>query len=220
MTKLANLLILILLCGCQALSQKEVSDPLVLNRQAQEALEYGEFFRARRLAERALKEEPANEESRKLMAMILDQEIARQKEAFDSQEPDDLEPGEKELQVKTWLERSREMFRSKQYEEALVAAEKVFAYDAENIQASELIDEIRKEVYAEGKQDSVFLKKMYQDESGERILRYREKAKRQIETQQWGAAKLTVEKILLLAPRDREGLKLYEQIQKREALNP
>lgn len=218
MTKLATLLILLMMCGCQALSHKEVADPVLLNAQAREALDREEYFRARRLAEKALQEDPGNEESRKLMAAVLEKEIAQQKEAFEER-PYEQSPEESKDEVKTLLERAREMFRAKQYEEAMLTAEKVFAYDAENQRASELIDEIRKQVYAEGKQDAVFLKGMYRDEARERILRYRERAAKQIETEQWGAAKLTVEKILLLAPEDKEALKQYELIKQREALN-
>ncbi len=221
MTKLAQITILMLFCGCQALSHKPAvaRDVGVLNQQARESLVRGEYFKARKAAEKALAIEPQNEESRQLMAEVLDGEISRQKETFDSRPTDESGSSETEDQVKTWLERARELYRGKQYEEAMEAAEKVFSFDESNIEASELMDQIRKEVYSEGKTESVFLKKMYETEADERILRYKQEVKNQMSEGEWGAAKLTAEKILLLAPEDKEARNLYEQIQQREALN-
>ncbi len=221
MDKLAKISILMLFCGCQVLSHKPAVTNNVesLNRQARESLVRGEYFKARKAAEKALLIEPENAESRQLMAEVLDGEISRQKEAFDSRPADEGESGENDDQVKTWLERGRELYRAKQYEEAMAATEKVFTYDENNIEASELMDQIRKAVYSEGKTESIFLKKMYETEADERIVKYKNQVKKQIEAGEWGTAKLTVEKILLLSPEDKEARNLYEQIQKREALN-
>lgn len=218
MKKTISLGVVFMMVGCQTVSRQRAADPVELRQQAQDAMHQGEYFKARKLTEQVLRQSPQEEEASKLMASILEREIAQQKEAFEER-PFEKSQAESEEEIKTLLERSREMFRAKQYEEAMVTAEKVFAYDAENRQASELVDEIRKQVFAEGKQNEVFLKGMYRDEARERIVRYRKKAGQLMDSGQWGAAKLTVEKILLLAPGDKDATRQYEQIKQREALN-
>ncbi|HTL46736.1 MAG TPA: hypothetical protein VL688_01600 [Verrucomicrobiae bacterium] len=209
------LILLGVFAGCQGFTHEAASHELLM-KEARQALDTGEYYRARQLTGKVLESDPASEEAQKLMAQILDKEIARHKEAFDTARPEDLDKDEKRDQAKTWLERARELYHEKQYEEALDAAEKVFTFDPENVAASSLVDDIRNEVFAEGKQDAVFLKKMYSDEIEQRVTRYKAEAREKMEAKQWGPAKLSIQKILLLKPDDNEAQELLKEVQGKE----
>lgn len=209
--------------GCQTLNREQEASEISRNStlsakqqellgQARNALAGGDVTEARRLTQQVLAKEDNAEQAQQVMAQILDQEIARQKEMIETTALEEYTPDEKDDLVKTWIERSKSYLSFKQYDEALFAAEKVFLYDPANAQASKLIDEIKKRAYDEGKGDSLILKQMYQTEIHGRIRRYHHQAKQHIKKGQWGAARITVEKILLLAPDDSEALKLYQQI--------
>lgn len=198
-------------------SSEEKKERLLLA--AREALASEEYYRARMLTRQVLEMEPGDEMAEKLMAQILDEEIARQKEAFENKAPEELIPEERAQQVKTWVERAEAFYAHNQYEQALLAAEKVFLYDSDNQQASRLIDQIRQAALRDGKGEVLILKQMAQDEIRDRVGRYRTQAKAWMQAGQWGAARLAVEKILLLSPQDPEALKLYEQIKAHRKLN-
>ena len=180
--------------------------------QARRSLEEGKFFDARQMVETVLKKHPHDAEAERLMSEIMDQEIARQKMVFEADTVEDLTSDEKVEAVKTWLERGESFLNLRQYDEALLAAEKVFLYDPQNIKASQMIDRIKQQAYREGKADGLILNQMVEGEIQERISRYRQQAKDWIQIGRWGAARLAVEKILLLMPEDPEALKLYEKI--------
>ncbi|HQB94823.1 MAG TPA: hypothetical protein PK997_06390, partial [Candidatus Omnitrophota bacterium] len=129
---------------------------------------------------------------------------------------EDMDDDEKGAEVKTWLERSRALLARKEYDLALFAAEKVFAYDAENRQASEMIDSIKEQAIKDGKADMLFLNKMYEEEISDRLKRYRDQAQALAAGGYLGQARFTIEKILLLEPEDPKALKLYQDILEQE----
>ncbi len=180
--------------------------------EAQTALEAGEYYKARQMAQEVLNQVPGDQEAEKLMAEIIDREIEREKIVFEVKADEEFTDEEKSEAVKTWLERSQALFNVRQYEEAVLAAEKVFIYDSQNLKASQLIDKIKRKASDEGRAESVAMRQMYEGEIQDRIARYREQSKQWMESGQWGAARLAVEKILLLEPEDREALALYEKI--------
>lgn len=217
------MLLTVAVMGCQTLNREQEASETYQNPalsakqqellgQARNALAGGDVTEARRLTQQVLAKEKNAEQAQQVMAQILDQEIARQKEMVETTAIEEYTPNEKDDLAKTWLERSKSYLSFKQYDEALLAAEKVFLYDPTNTQASKLVDEIKKRAYDEGKGDSLILKQMYQTEIRGRIRRYHRQAKQYIKNGQWGAARITVEKTLLLAPDDPEALKLYQQI--------
>lgn len=216
-----NLLISLsfLMVGCMAIP---AGSGLSVEREelmgeARASLGREEYYAARQKVQDVLDRYPDDFEAQELMAEVLEKEIAGQKEAFETGINEELNPEERSREAKTWLERAEMLLHRKNYGEAMAAAEKVFVYDPDNLRASELLDKIRKEVHEEGKEDSVYLQKMYAGESEERVKRYKEQARRAVEEGRWGAARLAVEKILLLAPRDKEALRLHDQIQSRES---
>lgn len=212
----ALIVLAVIATGCSALSQSVPGDRTrdELLAEARASLEYGEFYRARTMAEEALEQDPWDEEASHLMAEILEAEIAQQKEVFEVKAPEEFTSEERKRETKTWLERSEALKEAEQYGEAMEAAEKVFIYDADNERASALLDEIRAKAIAEGKAERIVVKRMYQDEIHERVERYKVEARRWLDDGRWGAAKLALEKVLLLEPSDREAASLYEDLLK------
>lgn len=213
------MLLAMMLTGC-ATSPKTFSlpeDRAEAIRQANRYYDSHEYFYARRSAEILIDKDPLDQEAQDLMAKVLDKEIERQKSQLIPQAVEEMGGGEKDAQVKTWLERSQALFARKQYDLALLAAEKVFIYDEDSRDASELIDKIKGQALKEGKADTLFLNKMYEQEISDRLGHYRNQAEGLVESGHYGQARFALEKILLLEPDDPQALKLYRTVlEKRE----
>lgn len=208
-----TIVILMTFSGCTAFSNRSTQPVATVSSEAvRQAIQDGEYYRARQMTQTLLNQEPQNLAYQTTMAEILDKEISEQKEAFESKVPEEWNSEDKKTQAKTWLERSQELLRRAEYEQAYDAAEQVFTYDPQNLEASELMDKIRKQAEQEGKSQKIFVKEMYQSEAKTRIEEYKEQARILIEEGQWGKARLTAEKIMLLDPKDRDAAKLLEQI--------
>ena len=171
-----------------------------------------EYYSARCAAQQALDENPQDPEAAQLMADILDKEIERQKEHLLPRAIEEMNAEDKQDEIKTWLERSRSLFGVSQYDLALFAAEKVFLYDAENTTASELIDQIKAKALKEGKADTLFIHKMYKDEIADRLEQYRTQAEDLAIQGQFGQARFTAEKILMLEPEDPKALSILQKV--------
>ena len=192
--------------------------------EAQHSYEQGEYYKARIQVQSVLNKDPENTAAQQLMGDVLDKEIARQKEAVlvgsTNLEGDDAEGVSEEsnkTEVKNWIDRSKSLLHQNQYDLALFAAEKVFVYDANNREASLLIDDIKDKAVKNGKADTLFLSKMYKEEVGERVKNYRSEAKQLLSEDKNEQAKFNLQKILLLEPEDPEALRLFSDLQKKEA---
>jgi tetratricopeptide (TPR) repeat protein len=171
-----------------------------------------EYYSARSSLQKVLENNPQDPEATNLMAKILDKEIERQKENLFPQALEEMGADDKQDEIKTWLERSRSLFESNQYDLALFAAEKVFLYDADNSAASELIDRIKAKALKEGKADSLFVHKMYKEEIADRLEQYRVQAEELASKGQLGQAQFTAEKILMLEPEDPKALAIIQKV--------
>ncbi len=190
--------------------------------QARLSYEHGEYYKSRLQVQELLNQDPENTAAQQLMADVLDKEIERQKEAVagirqeaSKSESETLNDAN-QIEVKNWLERSRTLLRQRQYDLALFAAEKVFIYEPNNREASFLIDDIKGEAIKNGKSESLFLSKMYQEEIGERVKKYRNEAQALASDNKDEQAKFTLQKILLLEPEDPEALSLMKSLQSKE----
>ena len=67
----------------------------------------GEFYRARKSVEKFLKKNRADEAAQILMAEIIDREIVRRKELFETKSIEEFTADEKSAEARTWLERAR-----------------------------------------------------------------------------------------------------------------
>lgn len=214
MNRLCYVGLLVVMVGCIGASPKPLSESRArLLSEAREALASEEFYKARQLAGKALERNPQDAEAEQLMATIFSEELARHKEVQDSKAREELTAEEGSQEVKTWLERARGFLAGGRYEDALVAAEKVFLFEPGNQEASQLVDEIRKSAGREGRRGELLVRQLTEEEIQSRVDRYRAQAKAWIRSGHWGAARLAVQKILLLAPGDREAIRLYEEIQ-------
>lgn len=184
-----------------------------LNR-ARVALAEDRVFEARKWATEILAEEPKHLEGEKLMAKVIEQETLRERSLAGVRIPEEMTAEEKRLAIKTWLERSQGFLYVNQFAESLHAAEQVFLLDPQNLEASRLVDEIQRKAREQGKEESLFVRSLYQEEVQRRVQRYRQEAEAALEKHHYSAARLAVEKLLLLDPNDREGEKLLKAIEK------
>ena len=205
-------------------TRSEIKEPAISTLdEARLSYEQGEYYKARIQVQAVLNKNPDNTAAQQLMGDVLDKEIARQKNAVLSGSPsgahDDLDGKLSEaskIEIKNWIERSKTLLHQNQYDFALFAAEKVFVYDAENREASLLIDDIKDEAIKNGKSESLFLSKMYKEEIGERVKKYRSEAQEMARENKNEQAKFTLQKILMLEPEDPEARRLFSDLQKKE----
>ena len=146
------------------------------------------------------------------MGQILETEISQHKEAFESKTPEEWSDEAREGQVKTLLERGKSLLEIGAYEEAVFTVESVFQYDPQNAEASALMDKIRNRAVKDGKRQISDRSEIVQSEVEGRVSLYKRQAKAWMTEDKWGAARLAVEKILMLRPEDDEALKLLEDI--------
>ena len=204
-----------LIAGCQTLPERMHFWPLRHKPTVADAksdLDDGDFYEARRRTEEILAKDPQNKEAQVLMARIIDEEIARHKELFETTAPEEFSKDQKSEEIRTWIERGNALFEAGEYDEATLATEKVFQYDPGNQEASELLDEIRNRAIAEGQEQALIQGRVVRGEVETRVAEYHRQAEDWVRQKRWGAARLTVDKILLLSPEDGEALKLRERI--------
>jgi len=213
MVKLLTIMLTISLAGCAATPVRVASrDPETILANARMALEEDQLYIAKSEVERVLEMRPGSEEAEWLMAEIIDREIVRQMTAEDIKAFEEFSDQDKQDEVRTWLERAQTLSEIKMYDEAVLAAEKVFLFDPDNREASRLIDETKKSAIADGKEQSLVLKKMYQSEIDIRVETYNEQGQIWLAAGRMGAARLAVEKILLLDPENSVALQMHKEI--------
>lgn len=179
---------------------------------AQRYFQAGETYQAKKRVGNYLKANPGNYEAQKLMAQILDQEIAQHKEAFEKQLPEELSADQNAIEIKTWLERGKALLEAGEYDEAALAVENVFRYDPKNQEASLLMDTIRGTAWNHGKKEILSNNYLVEEEITDRVGLYKKQAQVWLSQGKPGAARLAVEKVLLLSPEDKEGLAMLQQI--------
>ena len=191
-----------------------------LLKKGEEALQEGKLFEAGDWAQEALTARPKGMEAQKLMAQVYDQQITEDKILSQSKAPEELKPSEKSLQVKTLLERSRSLLEMNLLKEANDTAEEAIQLDPDNLEASRLLDEIKEKAQKLGREESLFLKDLYDEEVTSRMKKYARQAEQSVKEKKWGAARLTVEKMLLLDPKNSDAKKLLAEIDKRDEGSP
>ena len=190
---------------------------------AELALRGQKIFEARKWATQALEMQPGSLEAQKVMAKVLDREVMQEKALSKNRWPEELTSEERRLQAKTWLERAQSFLAVNEFDEAYLAAEKIFEFDPDNFEASHLLDQIKEKAQKQGAKESLFLRDFYQEEMNSRVERYAHEAKAWLQEGRWGMAQLAIEKILLLDPKNRQAqilLKQWESESKAKALRP
>ena len=132
---------------------------------------------------------------------------------------EELTPQERSNQIKTWMDRGKSYLEIGAYEEALQSTEQVFLLDADHLEASRLVDEIKTQIRARGAENTLFLGDLYHGEIQERIQNYLEQADRWIREGKTGAARMAVDKVLLLDSENVEGQKLMAILDVTDEIN-
>ena len=216
MNYFVTLLLLALASGC---STPRPPRPLAYEekmKRAGVALKEDRIFEARSWVTQALGERPKSQRAQDLMARVIDREIAREKTLDLGKSPEELTDGEKKLQIKTWLERSQGFLEVNELDQALLAAEQIFQLDPDNLEASRQVDQIKQKARHLGKREDQFLQDLYEDEVQNRIERYQAQAEEWIQENRLGAARLAVEKILILEPGNKEAKRLAAELDRME----
>ncbi len=196
--------------GCAAVPH---SAPKQALQKAKTLASQGEYYKARKTAEEILKKNSNDLEAKALIAQIIDQELTAHKELFKDRVPEELNGDEQSIELQAWLERSRSLLEIGEYDEALIAAEKVFSFDPEHKEASQLVDLIRQTALKDGQAEMLIKNKMARDESGQRVADYLVTARHALEIKRYGEARLTLNKILLLDPENEEALKMRSELE-------
>lgn len=188
-------------------------------RDAEKYLKAGEIYQAKKITRRYLKNDPTNFDGQKMMALVLNQEFAQYKAAQATQVPEELSQSAKHKEAKTWLERSKSMMELGQFDEAALAAEHVFQFEPENEEATALIDQIRGKAWKYQKKELSSEHQLLEEEIAGRVAIYKKQALKWMQDDKPGAAKLAIEKALLLDPENKEALRLRQQIRNQNLLN-
>ncbi len=214
MTKSILLIVLMMLtCGFIGLGHKKMNESEKNKQMAevQKRLEAGEFYKASQLAERIHQEFPQDPETTALL-----QEVSlRQEERYtqlNTNPVEEMDERERLDALKTSEERAQELFRAGRYAEASDAAQDVFRYDPNSAKASKILDRVGQAARKEAKREEGIMSGVYKDELSGRADAYRQEARRAMDEDQWGRARFAVEKLLILAPNDPEGNRLYAVI--------
>lgn len=193
-------------------SSSSVSDADLKLVQARSYLAEGQFEEAREVTSQVLETAKNNSEAQGLMAEIIDQEVQLDK-AAGGPNVLSMDNSAKAVEAEKWMERSRSYLALKHYDEAALAAEKVFLYEPYHVQASRLLDQIRDKSLQDGRTAYQAIERISEEEIEARIQNYRSQARGWIEQGKWGSASMAVEKILWLNPFDREATQFKETIQ-------
>ena len=211
-----TLVVLLTIASCNAKQtpgQLSYEDKL---KRGEAALRGGKILEAGKWAQEALTIKPEHLEAQKLMAKVYDRQIAETKTLSRAKVPEELKSNEKSLQVKTLLERSRTLLDMNLLKEANDTAEEALQLDPDHLEASRLLDAIKEKAQKQGREESLFLQNLYDEEVASRVERYTQQAQQSVKEKRWGAARLTVEKILLLDPRNSAAKKLLSEIEKHD----
>ena len=209
---------MVLNCGAKPVHEKFSYEENL--KQGEAALQDERIFEAEEWAKEALKVDPHGLEAQKLMAKVYDYQITEERADARYQAPEELKLDEKSLRVKTLLDRSRSLMEMNLLKEANDTAEEAFQLDPENLEASRLLDSIKEKAQKQGRQESLFLQGLYEEEATSRVERYSEQTRQAVKEKRWGTARLMVEKILLLDPRNSEAKKWLTEIEKNDEGSP
>lgn len=182
--------------------------------EAEKAFRRKEYFKARRITERVLKNEPANDRALRLNKEVntAEQELRDRILGTPRVSEEMSDKDQKEL-AKIWLDKARLFADVKQYDKAVESAEQVFLHDPNNKEASRFIDQIKKAAYQQGQGEVQIVKSMMHDEITERVKNYKDEAVEFLNRDQLGPAYMAVQKILLLDSEDKEAQHLAQIIE-------
>ena len=125
----------------------------------------------------------------------------------------DMIETEKKNQMEELFQLGDELLERKNYDRAVEAYEQVFVVDPENVRASAKIDMVKKQMMHEGRDETVVVDQVYEEEIQERLKNYWKQSRLFLKQGKIGQARFTIQKILLLDPLNREAQALYDKLE-------
>lgn len=209
------LAVLLMIVSLEAASSADQGSYKTKMKRAKAAFKQGDVFEAQGWAQEALQMKPGDLEAQGLMAKIFDRQI--EQDIILSQKdttPEELPSDDKKLKVKTLLERSNTLFEMNLLKEANDTAEEALQLDPDNLEASRLLDAVKARAQKQGREESLFLQELYEEETHSRIDNYNEQAETWMAQGKWGAARIALEKVLMLDPKNEKAKKLLNEAEK------
>lgn len=191
---------------------KAAQDTSLALMEAKVYLSSGELEKARHMVEEVLAIQENDTEAQFVLSQIIDREIAQEKEPSQNPKAEDLTAKERQIEVDRWLERAQSYAANRQYEQAILSAERVFLYQPENLKASRFIDSIQGKALEEQTHGANSLNQSAKEEAQERVTAYSSQAKQWLNQKRYGSARLALDKILLLDPTNEEARQLKKQM--------
>ncbi len=100
----------------------------------------------------------------------------------------------------------------KNYNLAAETYEEVFLLDSKNVEASKRIDILKERMLREGKKETGIVGGVYDVEITARVETYWKQVQEMIQKKEWGSARFTLEKLLLLNPVHEQASALYKKL--------
>lgn len=179
---------------------------------AQSYVEQGEFYKAEQVARRLQSHFPDDPEVRDLATRIRARQDERHEALRFGFSAEETSARARKDFIQTLNERAESYFEEGRYQDAADTAQEIFQYEAGNARASELLDRIGRAERKEAGREENVLTEIYREEMSGRIESYRHDTRRAMDQKRWGRARFTLEKWLLLDPKDSEANRLYEQV--------
>ena len=125
---------------------------------------------------------------------------------------EEMTADEKKAEADILLEAGDRYREMKQYHLAMASYEHVFVLDRANTMASKKIDELKSQMLNEGLSETETVAGVYDEEIKARIRVYWKRIQEYLAHHQWGRARFTLEKLLLLDPPDPEATSLHRRL--------
>ena len=128
---------------------------------------------------------------------------------------EEMSKDEKRSVVQELLAEGDEYFNQKNYNLANATYESVFLLEPDNLEASQRIDRLKKQMLREGKSETQLVTRIYDSEIDLRVHEYLKQVKELVKEGKLGRARFTLQKLLLLDPLHEEAQKLYDEVNRK-----
>jgi tetratricopeptide (TPR) repeat protein len=135
---------------------------------------------------------------------------------------EELDHEEKRIWITALLEQGDDYRKINEFDLANATYEQVFQVDPNNREASQRIDQLKEQVLKQGRYETEIVDGTYDMEIQARVRVYWDRAQEFLAKKQWGRARFTLEKLLLLNPLHDEAAQIHKILGRasREGIDP